>query len=120
MCLLSTLLLHSLLPTLSTAYAVHCLHCPLTDQATKGLAAEYGPANIRVNSVAPLLSGTGLFSTFTGVPDTPANRARFVADVPLGRLTLPDDVAGVCLFLASDDAAFINGAEMLVDGGKCV
>ncbi|KAJ6562366.1 hypothetical protein B0H19DRAFT_1144274 [Mycena capillaripes] len=88
--------------------------------ATKGLAAEYGPHNIRVNSVAPLLSGTGLFSMFTGMEDTPENRQKFVGNVPLGRLTEADDVANMCLYLASDEGSFINGTEMVVDGGKCV
>jgi NAD(P)-dependent dehydrogenase (short-subunit alcohol dehydrogenase family) len=88
--------------------------------ATKGLAAEYGPHNIRVNSVAPLLSGTGLFSMFTGMEDTPENRAKFLGNVPLGRLTEADDIANMCLYLASDEGSFINGTEMVVDGGKCV
>ncbi|KAJ5222054.1 uncharacterized protein N7469_010941, partial [Penicillium citrinum] len=84
--------------------------------ATKGLAAEYGPQNIRVNSVAPLLSGTGLFSMFTGMEDTPENRAKFLGNVPLGRLTEADDIANMCLYLASDEGSFINGTEMVVDG----
>ncbi|KAI1917974.1 hypothetical protein LOZ53_000096 [Ophidiomyces ophidiicola] len=88
--------------------------------ATKGLAAEYGPHLIRVNNVCPLLSGTGLFEMFVGVPDTPENRAKFVANVPLGRLTDPNDVANMCLYLASDEGAFINGTDMIVDGGKCI
>ncbi|KAJ7016583.1 hypothetical protein C8F04DRAFT_981192 [Mycena alexandri] len=88
--------------------------------ATKGLAAEYGPHNIRINSVAPLLSGTGLFSMFTGMEDTTENRQKFIGNVPLGRLTEADDVANMCLYLASDEGSFINGTEMVVDGGKCV
>ncbi|CRL25501.1 Short-chain dehydrogenase/reductase SDR [Penicillium camemberti] len=86
--------------------------------ATKGLAAEYGPHNIRFNTVAPLLSGTGLFSMFTGMEDTPENREKFIGNVPLGRLTDVDDIANMCLYLASDEARFINGTEMVVDGGK--
>ncbi|KAJ5272481.1 hypothetical protein N7478_007606 [Penicillium angulare] len=88
--------------------------------ATKGLAAEYGPHNIRVNSVAPLLSGTGLFAMFTGMEDTPENREKFISNVPLGRLTEADDIANMCLYLGSDEGRFINGTEMVVDGGKCV
>ncbi|RAL01871.1 short chain dehydrogenase [Aspergillus ibericus CBS 121593] len=88
--------------------------------ATKGLAAEYGPHNIRVNSVCPLLSATPLFSMFTGMPDTPENREKFIGNVPLGRLTEADDVANMCLYLASDEGRFINGAEMIIDGGKCI
>ncbi|PWY79719.1 short chain dehydrogenase [Aspergillus heteromorphus CBS 117.55] len=88
--------------------------------ATKGLAAEYGPHNIRVNTVAPLLCATPLFSQFTGMEDTPENRAKFVGNVPLGRLTEVDDVANMCLFLASEEGRFINGTEMVIDGGKCI
>ncbi|KAJ5461944.1 4-formylbenzenesulfonate dehydrogenase TsaC1/TsaC2 [Penicillium daleae] len=88
--------------------------------ATKGLAAEYGPHNIRVNSVAPLLSGTGLFSMFTGMEDTPENRQKFIGNVPLGRLTEADDIANICLYLGSEEGRFINGTEMVIDGGKCI
>ncbi|KAE9982296.1 hypothetical protein BLS_006303 [Venturia inaequalis] len=93
---------------------------PRPGLATKGLAAEYGADNIRVNAIAPLLSGTGLFSSFVGVEDTPENRANFVSNVPLGRLTDPMDVANTALFLASDEGSFINGVNLEVDGGKCV
>ncbi|KAJ5177194.1 4-formylbenzenesulfonate dehydrogenase TsaC1/TsaC2 [Penicillium canariense] len=88
--------------------------------ATKGLAAEYGPHNIRVNSVAPLLSGTGLFSLFTGMEDTPENREKFIGNVPLGRLTEVDDIANMCVYLGSEEGRFINGTEMVIDGGKCI
>lgn len=102
----------------STGYYVQCNANMI--KATKGLAAEYGPHNIRVNSVCPLLSGTGLFSLFTGMEDTPENRAKFVGNVPMGRLTEVEDVANMCLYLASEEGRFINGAEMIIDGGKCV
>jgi len=55
-----------------------------------------------------------------GVPDTPENRAKFVANVPLGRLTEPEDVANTALFLASDEGSFITGVNMEVDGGRAV
>lgn len=86
--------------------------------ATKGLAAEFGPDQIRVNSLAPLLSGTALFSSFVGVEDTPENREKFVSNVPLGRLTEPLDVANAALFLASDEGRFVTGINMEVDGGR--
>ncbi|KAF2635179.1 2,5-dichloro-2,5-cyclohexadiene-1,4-diol dehydrogenase [Massarina eburnea CBS 473.64] len=88
--------------------------------ATKGLAAEYGPHGIRVNSVCPLLGGTGLFEAFSGMPDTPENRKKFVSNVPLGRLCEAEDVANACLFLASDEAKFITGINLEVDGGRAV
>lgn len=86
--------------------------------ATKGLAAEYGPKNIRINSVCPLLSGTGLFESFVGVPYNEENVKNFLFNVPLGRLTQPSDVANYCLFLASDEAKFITGTCLEVDGGR--
>ncbi|KEF59446.1 uncharacterized protein A1O9_04290 [Exophiala aquamarina CBS 119918] len=88
--------------------------------ATKGLAAEFAPMGIRVNSVCPLMAATGLWEKFTGMPDTPENREKFTKDVPMGRLTEPIDVAKAILFLASDDAAFIVGENLLVDGGKTI
>jgi NAD(P)-dependent dehydrogenase (short-subunit alcohol dehydrogenase family) len=57
---------------------------------------------------------------FTGMEDTPENRGQFLGNVPLGRLTEPEDVANMCLFLASEEGRFVNGAEMVVDGGKCI
>ena len=55
-----------------------------------------------------------------GVPDTPENRAKFIATIPLGRLARPADVANAALFLASDAAGFISGVEFPVDGGRTV
>lgn len=58
------------------------------------------------------------FSTFTGMDDTPENRDKFLFNVPLGRLCTPEDVANYCLFLASDEAKFITGTCLEVDGGR--
>ena len=55
-----------------------------------------------------------------GVPDTPENRARFLATIPLGRMSMPADVAAAALYLASDDAEFVTGVALEVDGGRCV
>ncbi|WQF88423.1 Putative short-chain dehydrogenase/reductase SDR, NAD(P)-binding domain superfamily [Colletotrichum destructivum] len=88
--------------------------------ATKGLAAEYGAHQIRVNSVCPLLSGTGLFESFAGQADTPENRSKFIDNVPLGRLCEAADVADACLFLASDESKFITGINLEVDGGRAI
>jgi 3-oxoacyl-[acyl-carrier protein] reductase len=87
---------------------------------SKSMAAELGPDNIRVNCVNPVISATGLVAEFMGVPDTPENRKKFIATIPLGRFSTPDDVAKACLYLASDDAAFVTGACLEVDGGRCV
>ncbi|OAP59575.1 hypothetical protein AYL99_06873 [Fonsecaea erecta] len=88
--------------------------------ATKGLAAEFGPHKIRFNCICPLLSGTGLFETFVGVPDTPENRQKFIGNVPLGRLTDVNDIGYAALYLASDESAFVTGINMEVDGGRGV
>lgn len=87
---------------------------------SKSMAAELGPDNIRVNCVNPVISATGLLSEFMGVPDTPENRKKFTATIPLGRFSTPDDIANACLYLGSDEAAFITGACLEVDGGRCV
>jgi len=88
--------------------------------ATKGLAAEYGCDQIRVNALCPLLSGTGLFEMFSGVPYTEENMKKFLGNVPLGRLTDPMDVANTALFLASEEGKFITGVNLEVDGGRGV
>ncbi|KAJ4333071.1 hypothetical protein N0V87_007890 [Didymella glomerata] len=88
--------------------------------ATKGLAAEYGAHQIRVNSICPLVTGTGLFSAFTGMEDTPENRKKFIGNVPMGRIGEVEDVVNACVFMASDEARFITGTNLEVDGGRCI
>ncbi|MDQ3259242.1 MAG: glucose 1-dehydrogenase [Burkholderiales bacterium] len=87
---------------------------------SKAMAAELGPDNIRVNAVAPVMSPTGMFELFSGLPDTPANQKKFLGNIPLGRLATPLDIAKACVYLASDDADFITGVELPVDGGRSV
>lgn len=60
------------------------------------------------------------FESFSGLPDTPENRAQFISNVPLNRLCEASDVANACLFLASDEAKFITGINLEVDGGRAV
>jgi 3-oxoacyl-[acyl-carrier protein] reductase len=67
-----------------------------------------------------VMGETGLLSEFMGVEDTPENRKRFLAGIPLGRLSTPQDIANACLYLASDEAEFITGTCLEVDGGRCV
>lgn len=88
--------------------------------ATRSLAVELAPQKIRVNGVAPVMGATGLLESFMGVPDTPENRARFIATIPLGRLSEPKDVANACLYLSSDEAEFITGVILEVDGGRTI
>lgn len=86
---------------------------------TKSMAVELAPAKIRVNALCPVAGETPLLAHFMG-GDTPENRARFVATVPLGRLSTPLDVARAALWLASDEAEFVTGVALEVDGGRCV
>ncbi|SMG45955.1 SDR family oxidoreductase [Paraburkholderia susongensis] len=88
--------------------------------ASKSLAAELGPDRIRVNCVNPVIGETALVSEFMGVEDTPQNRQRFLAGIPLGRFSTPQDIANAALYLASDEAEFITGVCLEVDGGRCV
>ncbi|WP_345819816.1 glucose 1-dehydrogenase [Methylobacterium fujisawaense] len=86
--------------------------------ASKSLALELAPWKIRVNALCPVMGATGLLEHFMGVPDTPENRDRFIATIPLGRLSQASDIASAALFLASDEAAFITGVDLPVDGGR--
>lgn len=87
---------------------------------SKSMAVELAPDNIRVNCVNPVLGATGLMESFIGGADTPESRQKFMATIPLGRLSTPADIAAACLYLASDDAAFVTGTCIEVDGGRCV
>jgi 3-oxoacyl-[acyl-carrier protein] reductase len=87
---------------------------------SKSMAAELAPERIRVNCVNPVLGATGLMTEFMGAPDTPENRAKFMASIPMGRLSTPADVAAACVYLASDEAEFITGISIEVDGGRCI
>lgn len=88
---------------------------------TRGLATEVGGDNIRVNAVCPLASETGFMKSALGVEKLPQKvREAMEKDVPLGRLTQPGDVASAVLFLASDEASFLTGVCLDVDGGKSI
>jgi NAD(P)-dependent dehydrogenase (short-subunit alcohol dehydrogenase family) len=82
---------------------------------TKTLALEYAKYGITVNAVAP---GPVLTAMLAGVPD--AIKEKIVAQVPVGRIASPDEIAAVHVFLASDEAAFITGQVLFVDGGMSV
>jgi 3-oxoacyl-[acyl-carrier protein] reductase len=86
---------------------------------SRSMAAELAPHNIRVNVINPVAGETGLLADFMG-EDTPERRAQFVATIPLGRLSQPSDIATAAVFFASDEAAFITGACLEVDGGRCI
>ncbi|MCU0818703.1 MAG: SDR family oxidoreductase [Beijerinckiaceae bacterium] len=87
---------------------------------SRSMAVELAPDKIRVNCVAPVMGATGLLEQFMGMPDTPENRAKFLGTIPLGRLSTPDDIANACLYLASDEAEFVTGVILEVDGGRTI
>lgn len=87
---------------------------------TKSLAAELAPKRIRVNAINPVIGETGMLEAFMGQPDTPDNRQRFLATIPLGRMSRPADIANAAVFLAEPASEFITGVALEVDGGRCV
>ncbi|WP_295813497.1 SDR family oxidoreductase [uncultured Nitratireductor sp.] len=87
--------------------------------ATKSMAVELAGQNIRVNCLCPVAGETGMLGQFMG-DDTPEKRAQFQASIPLGRLSTPLDIANAALWLASDEAEFITGVALEVDGGRCI
>jgi 3-oxoacyl-[acyl-carrier protein] reductase len=87
--------------------------------ATKTMAVELAPHGVRVNALCPVAGETPLLASFMG-GDTPENRARFLATIPLGRFSTPDDMGNAAAFLCSDEAAMITGAALEVDGGRCI
>ena len=87
---------------------------------SKSLAVELAPWNIRVNALCPVMGVTGMLSDFMGVEDTPENRARLLATIPLGRFSTPQDMGNAAAFLCSDEAAMLTGVALEVDGGRCI
>jgi len=81
---------------------------------TRSLALEYGARGVRVNAVAPSFTSTEATGELEKIE---AVQAAFRDRLPIGRAATPDEVAGVIAFLASDDALFINGVNLPVDGG---
>jgi len=86
---------------------------------SRSMAAELAKDNIRVNVINPVAGETGMLAQFMG-EDTPEMRAKFVASIPLGRLSQPSDIATAAVFFCSDEASFVTGACLEVDGGRCV
>jgi 3-oxoacyl-[acyl-carrier protein] reductase len=88
---------------------------------SKSMAAEFGKEQIRVNCVNPVFSPeTALSADFAGGAVTEEAKGRFLATIPLGRFSTPLDVANACLYLASDEAGFISGVCIEVDGARSV
>ena len=84
------------------------------------MAVELAPDAIRVNALCPVAGDTPMLGEFLGGEVTNEMYTKFVSTVPIGRLSTPQDIANAALFLASDDAAFITGVALEVDGGRCI
>jgi 3-oxoacyl-[acyl-carrier protein] reductase len=87
--------------------------------ATRAMAVELAPFNVRVNAINPVAGETPLLSTFMGA-DTPEIRAKFLASIPIGRFSTPEDIANAALYLCSDEASMVTGVALEVDGGRCI
>jgi len=87
--------------------------------ATKSMAIELAPLGVRVNAINPVAGETPLLKTFMG-EDTPEMRAKFLATIPLGRFSTPEDMGNAACFLCSDEASMITGVAMEVDGGRVI
>ncbi len=87
---------------------------------SKTLALELASDDIRVNGICPVAGETAMLSDFLGDGNQEESRKRFVGTVPLGRLSTPEDIANTALFLASEEARFLTGVMLEVDGGRCI
>lgn len=87
--------------------------------ATRAMAVELAPFGVRVNALNPVAGETPLLATFMG-GDTPEVRAKFLASIPLGRFSTPQDIASAACFLCSDEASMITGVALEVDGGRTI
>jgi len=89
------------------------------NNATKGMAVELAPGGIRVNALNPVAGETPLLKSFMG-EDTPEMRAKFLATIPIGRFSTPEDMGNAACYLCSDEASMVTGVCMEVDGGRCI
>lgn len=87
---------------------------------TRAMAVELAPEQIRVNALNPVAGLTPMLKEFMGGEETDEMKAKFVATIPIGRFSTPRDIANAALYLASDEADFITGVCMEVDGGRCI
>ena len=95
-------------------FAAYCASKGGLKMLTRNLAVELGPLGITINSVAPGAIATPIN---TALLNDPVKLASLTRQIPLARLGTTDDVAGVAVFLASDEAAYVTGSTYVVDGG---
>jgi NAD(P)-dependent dehydrogenase (short-subunit alcohol dehydrogenase family) len=100
-----------------------CFPYPVAKHAliglTRALGLQYAARGVRVNSISPgLILTEAIEASFAASPDPAAERARQTALLPCKRIGAPDEVAYTALFLASDEARYINASDILVDGGR--
>ncbi|MBU2513160.1 SDR family oxidoreductase [bacterium] len=86
---------------------------------TRSLAIELAPENIRVCAINPVAGKTGMLPLFMG-EETEEKFELFRSSIPLGRLSTPADIANAALYLCSDEANFLTGVCLDVDGGRCI
>ena len=87
---------------------------------TKALALEVAEYGIRVNGICPVAGETPMLKDFLGSANPEENHKKFISTVPLGRLAEPEDVANASLYLCSEEANFITGVMLEIDGGRSI
>lgn len=87
--------------------------------ATKAMAVELAPFGLRANAICPVAGETPLLKSFMG-GDTPEMRAKFLATIPMGRFSTPEDMGNAACYLCSDEASMVTGVALEVDGGRCI
>jgi NAD(P)-dependent dehydrogenase (short-subunit alcohol dehydrogenase family) len=85
---------------------------------TKAAALDYARSNIRVNAVCPGIIQTEMMQRFTG--GTAEGEARVIAQEPIGRMGRPEEIAAADIWLCPEQASFLTGHTMVVDGGQTV
>jgi len=98
----------------STIIGAYCISKAADMQLARNLACEYGPHNIRVNCIAPGLIKTDFAKALW---DDPENLKASTSRAPLGRIGIPDEIAGAAVFLSSAAGNFMTGQTMVIDGG---
>jgi 3-oxoacyl-[acyl-carrier protein] reductase len=87
--------------------------------ATRSMAVELAPFGVRVNALNPVAGETPLLKSFMG-EDTPEMRAKFLATIPIGRFSTPEDMGNAACYLCSDEASMVTGVALEVDGGRTI